>query len=594
MRWVFVALLGASSLAALSLYGESKPIPHRSPVDLAVLPGGARALTANQTSDSVSLIDLAGGKVLAEVACGKQPAAVACSRDGRRAAVANWWSSTVTLLEVNGEALKVIGEVSAGVYPRGVRFAADGESIFVAASGSDEVLQLDWQNRKILHRWPAPREPRDLALSADGKLLAASSTRSGQVRCWDIESKKLVWERKSDEGFNLRGLQFTPDGQELVVAHALRREFPVSQHHIDSGWVIDNRLSKFPLDPKARYEHWQLALDLRGQAVADLHGLAYSPDGKTLAVAASGTHELVVLEPESLPWSPGEPGDFIDVSLEIGAHKMKRIDLGGRPLTVAFLDAGRTVAVANYLQDAVQIVDVQAGKVVRSIHLGGPQEPSQLRQGEALFYDAQKSHHQWFSCHTCHPDGHTCGLRFDTLNDESYGNPKLTPTLRNVGQTAPYTWHGWQEELSAAVEKSLTETLFGPKPKAEEVQALTAFLKTLAHPPNPHREAQGEASAAIQRGQSLFEGKARCVRCHKGDLYYSANNYDLKFDDGTRFDLWNPPSLRGLFDRGPFLHDGRAESLERLLRTLHAAEKLGGEKLTEAERADLEAFLKSL
>jgi YVTN family beta-propeller protein len=594
MRWAVIALIFASSLTTLALYGEAKPELHRSPVDLAVLPGGARALTANHTSNSVSLIDLANGKVLAEAPCGKQPSAVACSRDGKRAAVANLWSNTVTLLEVNDTALKVIGEASAGVYPRGLLFAPDGDTLFVAASGSDEVLQLDWHSRKITQRWEAGREPRELALSPDGRLLAACSSRSGQVRCWEVASRRLVWERKIDEGFNLRGLKFTPDGQELIVGHALRREFPVSQHHIDSGWVIDNRLSKFPLDPKARYEHWQLALDLRGQAVADVHGLAYSPDGKTLAVAASGTHELVILEPGFLPWSPGEPGDFTDVSLEIGAHKMRRIDVGGRPLTVAFVDASRTLAVANYLRDEVQIVDVQAGKVVRSIHLGGPKEPSEVRQGEALFYDAQKSHHQWFSCHTCHPDGHTNGMRFDTLNDEAYGNPKLTPTLRNVGKTAPYTWHGWQQELSAAVEKSLTETMFGPKPKAGEVQALTAFLGTFAHPPNPHREANGKLDEAAQRGQSLFEGKARCVRCHKGDLYHSTNNYDLKFDDGTRFDLWNPPSLLGVFDRGPYLHDGRAESLERLLRTLHSSEKFGGEKLTEPERLDLEAFLKSL
>jgi cytochrome c peroxidase len=188
-------------------------------------------------------------------------------------------------------------------------------------------------------------------------------------------------------------------------------------------------------------------------------------------------------------------------------------------------------------------------------------------------------------------DGHTCGLTFDTLNDDSYGNPKLTPTLRNVAQTGPWTWHGWQKDLGAAVEKSLTETMFGAKPTAEESKALVAFLNTLEHPLNPH----ATSTESVQQGQAIFHGKARCARCHKGDLYYSEHNYDVKLEpDGSPYPLWNPPSLRGLFDRGPYLHDGRARTLEELLETHHSSEKLGGAKLTPGERRDLVHFLKSL
>jgi hypothetical protein len=50
----------------------------------------------------------------------------------------------------------------------------------------------------------------------------------------------------------------------------------------------------------------------------------------------------------------------------------------------------------------------------------------------------------------------------------------------------------------------------------------------------------------------------------------------------------------GLYDRGPFLHDGRAESLEDLLKNHHRPEKLGGAKLSAEERGDLIAFLKTL
>jgi hypothetical protein len=64
--------------------------------------------------------------------------------------------------------------------------------------------------------------------------------------------------------------------------------------------------------------------------------------------------------------------------------------------------------------------------------------------------------------------------------------------------------------------------------------------------------------------------------------------------DGSPYRLWNPPSLLGLWDRGPYLHDGRAATLDDLLRQHHVPEKLGGQELSPTERADLIDFLKSL
>jgi YVTN family beta-propeller protein len=163
--------------------GSSPPQaePHRSPYDLAVLPGG-RVLTANHTADSVSLVDVPGGKVLAEQRCGGKPSAVACSRDGERAAVSNLASGTITLLEVADDGLRVIANIAAGPLPRGLAFAHDGKTLYVAVSGRDEVAAIDCDSRKVTRRWPAAREPRQLAVSPDGKYLAAACGRSGRQR----------------------------------------------------------------------------------------------------------------------------------------------------------------------------------------------------------------------------------------------------------------------------------------------------------------------------------------------------------------------------------------------------------------------------
>ncbi|HEX5272289.1 MAG TPA: hypothetical protein VFW33_17450, partial [Gemmataceae bacterium] len=84
-----------------------------------MLPGARRVLTANHTADSVSLIDVTAGKVISEQRCGRNPSAVAVTPDGKRAAVSNLNSGTITLLEIGDASLKVAGEVAVGSLPRG-------------------------------------------------------------------------------------------------------------------------------------------------------------------------------------------------------------------------------------------------------------------------------------------------------------------------------------------------------------------------------------------------------------------------------------------------------------------------------------------
>lgn len=597
-QWYWL-LLAACPLLLLrqpppSAARPARPQPHRSPADVALLPGGRLALTANHTADSASLVDLVEGKVLSELPCGRQPAGVAVSADGRRAAVSNLWSDSLSLFEIDGGRPRPLGEAAVGHQPRGLTFAPDGRSLFVALAGGDEVVQFDWARREVTRRLPAPREPRQVVLTNDGKQLIAASMRSSQVRCWDAVTGKLVWERAINDSFNLLGLALTPDGKNVVTTQVHNRHHPIIKHNIEQGWALNSRVARMSVQPDADRDYTQIALDVRNRAVGDPTAVAFSGSGDALAVVAAGTQELLLVQSEAIPWGAGEAGDFLDSLLDQDDGKFRRVALGGRPLAVRFTPDGSRAVVANYLLDAVQIIDVKAGKVMKAVALGGPEKPSEARIGEAIFYDAKRSHHQWFSCHTCHPDGHTCGRSFDTLNDDSQSNPKMTPTLRGVARTAPYTWHGWQAGLGDAVEKSITETLWGKPPTKAEVRAVVAFLGTLEHPPNPN-VTRSKRSAAAERGKALFEGKARCSRCHQGEDYCSKSNYDVKLPpDGSPFDKWNPPTLRGVHDRGPYLHDGSAETLDVLLRAPHAPEKLGGKALGDDERRDLVEFLKSL
>src|SRR6185437_15358138 len=70
----FLTTRSSSSFAAGK--GTSRQ-PDRSPVDLVLSADEQWAVTANETSASISLVDLASGRVATELSCGAHPAAVA-------------------------------------------------------------------------------------------------------------------------------------------------------------------------------------------------------------------------------------------------------------------------------------------------------------------------------------------------------------------------------------------------------------------------------------------------------------------------------------------------------------------------------------
>src|SRR5438034_10661784 len=85
--------------------------PDRSPVDLILTPDGRYLLVANQTADTISLIELSSGRVTAEVPCGRRPAALALTPDGRRALVSASYGGELTVFERSDDRLDRAGVV---------------------------------------------------------------------------------------------------------------------------------------------------------------------------------------------------------------------------------------------------------------------------------------------------------------------------------------------------------------------------------------------------------------------------------------------------------------------------------------------------
>ena len=561
--------------------------PDRSPSGLALTPDGRWAVTANTASNSASLVDLTAGTVAAESPVEKRPASVAVAPDGRHAVISNWLSDSLTLLQVAPPRLESVATIPVGNEPRGVAFSPDGELVYVVLSGEDSVVAVSIDKRQIVARAALGREPWHLAVTPDGNRLAVGNTLSRTVTVLDAADLRLVHTVKL-RGRNLRHIAVSPDGASAYLPFIAERGRSTTERHIDLGWVIGNRLARVPLTEAGPRE--AIAMDPRGRAVADLDGIAIGPDGNTLAVTAGGTHELILMR-NALPFvAYGGPDDHIDPDLLRDVRRFRRVPLGGRPLAVTFTPDGGRVVVANSLSNSVQVVDFNSGKLTRTIPLGGPDKPSLARRGEAIFYDAQRSVNHWYSCHSCHTDGHTNGGLFDTLNDGRYENLKKVPSLRGVTRTSPWTWHGWQQDLRASLSKSFETTMRGRAPSEAEIDALMAFLTTLEFVP----PGKFDASAA-QRGRQVFLAR-QCQSCHPAPDFTSSGIHLVGLESpDDEYEGFNPPSLRGVARRSPFLHDGRARTLEAVMRVHHRPSLVNGkDDLTESELADLVEYLKSL
>ncbi|XZE21737.1 beta-propeller fold lactonase family protein [Pirellulaceae bacterium SH449] len=565
---------------------------NRSPVDLVVSRDGTWIATANQTSNSVSLVRVADGVVLDEMVVGAKPAAIALHPSNEQVLVTCSHGFELHWLEVVGSSLKTIASISLGSQPTGIAMSADGDLVYVAMTDEDQIAICDLKQRKVVDRITVGRWPRYLAMSADGTRLAVGTSGDRGISIVDVERRELVHVDRF-VGLNIGHMKLSRDGQKVYFPWMVYRRNPISQRNIQIGWVLASRLGRIGFEDDARRE--ALSLDPAGRAVADPHGIDLTADDRYAVISATGSQELLVLQTESLPFQERGSTDHIDDALLKDRERFYRVELGGRPMGLRIADDSRTVFVANYLKNSIQIIDLKDRAIVREIDLGGEQVVSLARKGEAIFYDARRSLDQWYSCHSCHYEGGTNSVTMDTFNDGSAFTFKTVLPLYQLDQTGPWTWHGWQTDLKNAMNHSLKTTMLGPDPKEGDAEALIAFFSSLSAPLNPYQQ-RTQIEESVERGRLIFEGeRGGCASCHVGPHFTDGEVHDLGL--GSKSDAYVgfcTPTLRGVFRKVHYLHDGRAENLRELLTGPHAPEKVAGSKLTDDEMNDLIAYLRTL
>ena len=155
------------------------------------------------------------------------------------------------------------------------------------------------------------------------------------------------------------------------------------------------------------------------------------------------------------------------------------------------------------------------------------------------------------------------------------------------------------QKFPIAAANRLGHITHDPDLVTEKLPALHFYQLALEAPTPP---AGSFDAAAAERGDALFEGRARCAECHVEGLYTEPGwNLHTPAEIGVDdFQASRSPDgryrtspLRGLFahQKGGFYHDGRFRTLLEVVEHYDQHFSLG---LSAAEKSDLVEYLKSL
>jgi cytochrome c peroxidase len=286
-----------------------------------------------------------------------------------------------------------------------------------------------------------------------------------------------------------------------------------------------------------------------------------------------------------------------------------RLDLGD-------VSKGRLVTLDNFFDLFNGILNPKQIEGLRLLVTPFPQQ--QFNQTEDR---RSERPHRGVACFDCHVNGHTNGA-FHLVGDsrpQPFRRRIETPTLRGVNIQRLFGSQRALKTVEDFTEFEQRAAYFDGDPviatkkgvnvleRGSQVHFMSELQEMLDFPPAPKLGIDGKldpakATDAEKRGEALFSGKAKCASCHPAPYYTDNLMHNLKTERfykpvtiaGRTAAMDGPIKtfpLRGIKDSPPYLHDGRLLTLED---TVEFFNLVLGVKLTDAEKADLVAFMRAL
>ncbi len=533
---------------------------------------------SESTSGSIALIDTSTHQLLRRFSShGVHPESVVDT--GRQILVVNRFDGLVAAL--NPETGAVTARVSLRGEPGEIVVHPNGRRAFVTVSQREEVVELALPSLKPVRRLSVGRRPRALSLSPDGSVLAVAAFQGGDVSLVRTASF-TEFRRVTLTGVNIRGVTITPDGTRAFLSGQIPANSRATVEPLD---IWTNTIFTVDIRPTttgrgaASAEGW---IDFSGAPAPDPDGIAaLGPD--RVAIVLSGSDEVAVVQ---------TPGPYLRT---FDPRFLLRGKVGILPRGLALSPDRRQIWVADELGSTVRVLDAATLGSVAQIHLPGTGRPDLRLEGRRIFSSASLTRGGQFSCNSCHPGGLSDGLTWDFRHVRDGVPERNTRALRGgVTLTKPFRWSGLEDDIEVFFQEEVTGLLKGPALPHPPLHALWNMLDQFPQPTSPWRQPDGRLTAQGERGRRLFTGKAGCAGCHAGEL---AGGTGAKASVGTT--QWglalDVPHLAGVHDSSPYLHDGRAGSLEEIFRRHDPEGRHGRARdLGRGEYQDLMRYLREL
>ena len=590
-----------------------------SPFNLALSPDGKYLYVVAEEGNALLVVNTEKNKVTKEITVGVRPHSVVVSRDGKTAYVSNQWSDNVSVIDL--EENIVTDTLSTGGGPAGLALSTDGNSLYSANSFSSDLSIIDLTSGVERNRLFTGNNPTGVQISPDGNLVLVTSRRTlglpygDTLRCELTvvnDKKQRVAERLDiKQAYMMENIAFTPSG-DLVIIPLIRPKNNVPTIQIERGWMMTNGIGIIEQKPSGRTI--QLLLDEPNAYYADPFDIAITPDGKKAFVSHAGVDRISVIDIDSVRKLISESDDrmltaysnYLGISSRI---VLKRIPTGANPKGMALSPDGKKLYVAEHLEDRIAVISTESLETIGNIPLGGPARITVAREGRRLLNNAGHTFQSQYSCYTCHPDTHEDGLVYNMASKDMGRNMTNTQSLRNIGDTPPYKWNGKNQSIYKQDGMRFSTVLTRTEAFSyKELDALTAYVMSgIPNPPNLQYNPDGELTDAQRRGKEIFERTHdingfeipvfnRCVTCHPAPYFTNKKMTDVgtlaASDDSIFFDT---PHLNNIVYSPPYLHDGRAASLEEIWTLYGKTEQHGAvNDLNKIQLNDLVEYLKSL
>jgi hypothetical protein len=192
-------------------------------------------------------------------------------------------------------------------------------------------------------------------------------------------------------------------------------------------------------------------------------------------------------------------------------------------------------------------------------------------------------------------------LRIDTTSLRWLFNQQIHGSKRSLRSVEDFT--GFEQRTAYfsgdpihAMKKSMNILDRIPVSHMVQMQNMFDFPRAPKLDPMTGRLDASKSSESELRGEKIFFGKGQCVGCHTPPSYLDHQMHDLHLERLLKEEPGDGPiktfTLHGIKDSPPYLHDGRALTLEDTVEFFNLVMQLSG--LTPEEKRDLVAFMRQL